>query len=67
MVAFPLAKFVYLGMKQISGPIARQLKVVARRSPFVSKYICSPPAQGKNCVQRRLMNLCNLKDNFFFK
>ena len=46
MVAFPLGKFIYLGIKQISVPISRQLKIAAKRSPFFKQYICSPPAQG---------------------
>ena len=47
MVAFPLGKLVYLGMKQISKPIANQVKIAAKRSPFFGKYVCSLPAHGK--------------------
>lgn len=47
MVAFPLGKLVYLGMKQISKPIANQIKIAAKRSPFFGKYVCSLPANGK--------------------
>lgn len=43
----PLGKLLYLGIKQLSKPIARQIKVGAARSPFFSKYICIPPAQRK--------------------
>ena len=50
MVAFPLGKFLYLGIKQLSGPIAGQLKTAAKRSQFISKYVCSPPAQGKKMI-----------------
>ena len=46
MVAFPLGKLLSLAMKQVSRPIAYQLKSAAKRSPFMRRYICSPPAQG---------------------
>ena len=44
MVAFPLGKLVYLGVKQLSKPISIQLRSSAAKHPFVSKYICAPPA-----------------------
>ena len=44
MVAFPLGKLVYLGIKQLSKPISIQLRSSAAKHPFVSKYICAPPA-----------------------
>ena len=46
MVAFPLGKLLSLAMKQVARPIASQLKNAAKRSPFMRRYICSPPAQG---------------------
>ena len=47
MVAFPLGKLFYLGIKQLAKPISIQLRSSAAKHPFVSKYICAPPAQGK--------------------
>lgn len=47
MVAIPLGKLLYLGIKQLSRPISIQLKAAAKNSQFVSRYICSPPAQGR--------------------
>lgn len=46
MVAFPLGKLLYLGIRQISRPISKQLQKTAVRSPFFRKYVCAPPAQG---------------------
>ena len=46
MVAFPLGKLFYLGIKQLAKPISIQLRSSAAKHPFVSKYICAPPAQG---------------------
>ena len=47
MVALPLVKLLYMGVKLISKPIARQIKNGATRSPFFSKYVCMPPAQSE--------------------
>lgn len=43
--AFPIAKLLMLGVKQVSRPLANTLKANARRSPFFRAYICQPPAQ----------------------
>jgi hypothetical protein len=43
--AFPIVKLGYLAMRQISKPIANQLKRSAKQHPFFSKYVCKPPAQ----------------------
>lgn len=47
VVAFPLGKLIYLGVRQLSKPIARQLQRTAVASPFFRRYICAPPAQSK--------------------
>ncbi|XP_065919273.1 optic atrophy 3 protein homolog [Dysidea avara] len=52
MVAvFPVGKLVYLGVKQISKPIARALQAYARRNEFMRLYVCSPPAQAYHKLQ----------------
>lgn len=43
--AFPIVKLGYLAIKQISKPIANQIKRSAKSSPFFSRYVCMPPAQ----------------------
>lgn len=48
VAAFPLGKLIYLGIRQLSKPIAVQLRNSATRHPFVSRYICAPPAQSKH-------------------
>ena len=62
MVAFPLGKLVYLGMKQLSKPISFQLRSSAARHPFVSKYICAPPAQSSSA----LSNLAQVSNAVLF-
>lgn len=57
MVVFPLGKLLYLGIKQMSKPIANQLKSAAVRSPFFKNYICAPPAQ------RKCRSLCDVIDH----
>ena len=42
---FPVAKLVYMAVKQISKPIARSIKNKATKSPFLRNYILLPPAQ----------------------
>lgn len=44
--AFPIAKLLYLGIRQMSKPVANRIKAGARRSDFFKTYICLPPAQG---------------------
>ncbi|KAL8590357.1 hypothetical protein ACOMHN_006473 [Nucella lapillus] len=43
--AFPIIKLGYLAVKQLSRPIANQIKRNAKSSPFFGKYVCMPPAQ----------------------
>lgn len=43
--AFPIAKLLYLGIRQVSKPLANRIKEAARRSEFFKTYICLPPAQ----------------------
>lgn len=45
--AFPLAKLLTLGVRQLSKPLAARIKEGARASPFFRQYICGPPAQGE--------------------
>ena len=47
VVAFPLGKLIYLGIKQVSKPISRRIQAGAVRSPLFRKYVCMPPAQCK--------------------
>jgi hypothetical protein len=44
--AFPLGKLLYLGVKQISKPISRQIKAAAKGSTTFKQFVCIPPAQG---------------------
>jgi len=59
MVALPLTKLAYIGVKQLAKPIARQIKNGASRSPFFRKYICMPPAQCKYFSQIEVVRCCN--------
>lgn len=45
--AFPIAKLLYLGVRQLSKPVANRIKAGARRSEFFKNYVCLPPAQGE--------------------
>lgn len=45
--AFPIAKLLYLGVRQISKPLAARIKDGARASPFFRQYVCGPPAQSE--------------------
>nr|XP_057936198.1 optic atrophy 3 protein homolog [Doryrhamphus excisus] len=51
--AFPIAKLLYLGVKQMSKPIANRIKAGARRSDFFRSYICLPPAQIYHWIEMR--------------
>ncbi|KAM4642622.1 optic atrophy 3 protein [Discoglossus pictus] len=51
--AFPIAKLLYLGIRQISKPLANRIKAGARASPFFRTYICLPPAQVYHWVEMR--------------
>lgn len=46
--AFPMAKLFYLGIRQVSKPLANRIKDAARRSEFFKTYICLPPAQRES-------------------
>lgn len=45
MAPFPLVKLAIVFFKQISKPLANQIKVRAKNSEFFKKYVCMPPAQ----------------------
>jgi len=45
MAPFPLIKLAVVFFKQISKPLANQIKVRAKNSEFFKKYVCMPPAQ----------------------
>ncbi|XP_072483869.1 optic atrophy 3 protein isoform X2 [Notamacropus eugenii] len=51
--AFPMAKLLYLGVRQLSKPLAQRIKEGARRSHFFRTYICLPPAQLYHWVEMR--------------
>ncbi|CAK7301044.1 Optic atrophy 3 protein [Vulpes lagopus] len=51
--AFPIAKLLYLGIRQVSKPLANRIKEAARRSEFFKTYICLPPAQLYHWVEMR--------------
>ncbi|XP_014392881.1 PREDICTED: optic atrophy 3 protein [Myotis brandtii] len=51
--AFPMAKLLYLGIRQISKPLANRIKAGARRSEFFKTYVCLPPAQLYHWVEMR--------------
>ncbi|CAB1438395.1 unnamed protein product [Pleuronectes platessa] len=48
-VPSPIAKLLYLGVRQMSKPVANRIKAGARRSEFFKSYICLPPAQISVC------------------
>ncbi|XP_018620406.1 optic atrophy 3 protein homolog [Scleropages formosus] len=51
--AFPIAKLLYLGVRQMSKPVANRIKAGARRSEFFRNYICLPPAQLYHWIEMR--------------
>ncbi|XP_054884499.1 optic atrophy 3 protein homolog [Poeciliopsis prolifica] len=51
--AFPIAKLLYLGVRQMSKPLANRIKAGARRSEFFKTYICLPPAQFYHWIEMR--------------
>ncbi|XP_059522142.1 optic atrophy 3 protein isoform X1 [Myotis daubentonii] len=51
--AFPMAKLLYLGVRQISKPLANRIKAGARRSEFFKTYVCLPPAQLYHWAEMR--------------
>ncbi|XP_033014470.1 optic atrophy 3 protein [Lacerta agilis] len=51
--AFPIAKLLYLGVRQLSKPLAARIKDGARASPFFRQYVCGPPAQLYHWVEMR--------------
>ena len=55
--AFPIVKLGYLALKQVSKPLANQLKIGAKSSDFFKKYVCMPPAQCKYKIQSSRLTL----------
>ncbi|PWA22374.1 optic atrophy 3 protein homolog [Gambusia affinis] len=51
--AFPIAKLLYLGVRQMSKPVANRIKAGARRSEFFKTYVCLPPAQLYHWIEMR--------------
>ncbi|XP_064293403.1 optic atrophy 3 protein [Phalacrocorax carbo] len=51
--AFPLAKLLTLGARQLSRPLAARIKAGARASPFFRAYVCLPPAQLYHWAEMR--------------
>uniref|UniRef100_A0A915KHX4 OPA3-like protein n=1 Tax=Romanomermis culicivorax TaxID=13658 RepID=A0A915KHX4_ROMCU len=51
--AFPIAKLAYLALRQISKPIANQIKNGAKSSEKFRRYVCLPPAQFYHFVETR--------------
>ncbi|XP_070983385.1 optic atrophy 3 protein homolog [Oncorhynchus clarkii lewisi] len=51
--AFPIAKLLYLGVRQLSKPVANRLKAGALRSEFFKTYVCLPPGQIYHWVEMR--------------
>ncbi|KAJ8372761.1 hypothetical protein AAFF_G00277040 [Aldrovandia affinis] len=51
--AFPIAKLLYLGVRQLSKPLANRIKSGARRSEFFKNYVCLPPAQLYHWIEMR--------------
>ncbi|XP_051900118.1 optic atrophy 3 protein homolog [Pristis pectinata] len=52
--AFPIAKLVMLGVRQVSRPLANTIKANARRSQFFKTYICQPPAQAYHWFEMKM-------------
>ncbi|XP_078062368.1 optic atrophy 3 protein homolog [Mustelus asterias] len=51
--AFPIAKLLMLGVRQVSRPLANSIKANARRSQFFKRYICLPPAQIYHWIEMK--------------
>ncbi|XP_060779351.1 optic atrophy 3 protein homolog [Neoarius graeffei] len=51
--AFPIAKLLYLGIRQLSKPVANRIKAGARRSEFFKNYVCLPPAQAYHWIEMK--------------
>lgn len=47
MVALPLGKLIYMGMRQLSKPIATRLKLYTKEHKTLRNVFIIPPAQGK--------------------
>ncbi|KAK2088702.1 Optic atrophy 3 protein [Saguinus oedipus] len=60
--AFPMAKLLYLGIRQVSKPLANRIKEAARRSEFFKTYICLPPAQ-RGCSGDGLLSTTSHRPN----
>lgn len=59
--AFPLVKLGALAFRQIAKPLANQIKIRAKSSPFFRDYVCMPPAQLYHWIEvnvkMRMLNL----------
>ncbi|XP_078389473.1 optic atrophy 3 protein homolog [Cetorhinus maximus] len=51
--AFPIAKLLMLGVRQVSRPLANSIKANARRSQFFKRYVCLPPAQFYHWIEMK--------------
>ncbi|CAN0316220.1 unnamed protein product [Lampetra planeri] len=51
--AFPIAKLAYLGVRQLSKPVANRIKAAARRSVFFKTYVCQPPANLYHWIEMK--------------
>ncbi|XP_010897187.2 optic atrophy 3 protein homolog [Esox lucius] len=51
--AFPIAKLLYLGVRQLSKPVANKIKAGALRSEFFKTYVCLPPGQLYHWVEMK--------------
>ncbi|XP_067275958.1 optic atrophy 3 protein homolog [Pseudorasbora parva] len=51
--AFPIAKLLYLGIRQLGKPVANRIKAGARRSEFFKTYVCLPPAQAYHWIEMK--------------
>ncbi|XP_068173937.1 optic atrophy 3 protein homolog [Antennarius striatus] len=61
--AFPIAKLLYLGVRQLSKPVANRIKAGARRSDFFRNYICLPPAKLYHWIEMRTkMRIVGFRD-----
>ncbi|GCC34778.1 optic atrophy 3 protein homolog [Chiloscyllium punctatum] len=51
--AFPIAKLLMLGIRQVSRPLANSIKANARRNEFFKRYVCLPPAQAYHWIEMK--------------
>lgn len=50
-MVFPIVKLGYLVLKQLSKPVANQIKRKAKAHPFFRNNVCMPPAQFYNRLE----------------